>query len=151
MPATVTGNPFPSKDFKFQVADIPVAPALPTWKDVGLLTSWTADANDELGETDVFGSPDPVTNVGRERATFQVQGLLADSTDTGQALIAAHIAAKDYFLIQCLWDGVNGWTAKVRYATRNKSGRAGNTFAETQWNFSLLPSTITLVGLGPVF
>jgi hypothetical protein len=147
MPA---GKPFPSKDFTIQVATIPVAPALPTWKDVGLMTSWDADGNEELSETDVFMNPDPITNVGRERTNFRLNGLLADSTDTGQAEIQTHIAAKDYFLIQVLWDGTNGWTAKVRNASRTKSGRAGNTFAATQWQFSLIPSSITIVGLGPV-
>lgn len=145
-----TGKPFPSKDFSIQVAPIPVAPATPVWKDVGLMTSWDSDGNEELGETDVFMSDDTITNVGRERVTFMLQGLLADSTDEGQAEIQTHIAAKDYFLIQVLWDGINGFTAKVRNASRKKSGRAGNTFAETQWSFSLLPSSITIVALGPV-
>lgn len=147
MPA---GKPFPSKDFKIQVAAIPVDPALPVWKDVGLMTSWDADGNEDLSETDVFHDPNPITTVGRERVNFSLNGLLADSTDPGQAEIQTHIAAKDYFLIQVLWDGVNGWTGKVRNATRRKTGRAGNTFSETQWTFSMQPSTITIVEDGPV-
>lgn len=146
----MAGKPFPSKDFSIKVANIPVDPAVAVWQPVGLMTTWDSDGNDDLSETDVFMSPDPVTTVGRERINFSLNGLLADSTDAGQALIETHIAAKDYFLIQVLWDGVNGFSAKVRNATRRKSGRAGNTFAETQWSFSVLPSSIAIVEDGPV-
>lgn len=145
----VIGKPFPSKDAKIQVAAIPVSPALPAWKDVGVMTSWDSDGNEELSETDVFHQVDPLTTVGRERLNFRCSGLLADSTDDGQTVINTHVAAKDYFLVQVLWDGTNGWYAQCRNASRTKSGRAGNTFAEATWSFSLLPSTVTVVLLGP--
>jgi hypothetical protein len=145
-----TGKPFPSKDAKLQVAAIPVAPATPVWKDVGTLTAWDSDANEELAETDVFHQDDPLTTVGRERVNLRLTGLLADNTDDGQGLINTHVGARDYFLVQILWDGVNGFLAQARNSSRTKSGRAGNSFAEASWSFSLLSSTIEIVGDGPV-
>jgi hypothetical protein len=145
----MAGNPFPSNDFTIKVAEIPVDPATPTWLAVGNMTSWDSDSNDQLQETDVFMDANPITTVGRERTTFRLGGLLNDSDDTGQTLIQTHIATQDYFLMQVLWDGTNGFTAKVRHASRTKSGRAGNTLAETQWTFSLQPGSITIVGDGP--
>lgn len=141
------GLPFPSKDFVIEVSDDIVTPV---WSPVSLMQTWDSDANEDLSETDVFHQADPITTVGRERVNFMLNGLLADSTDTGQAKIATHVAARDYFLLRVKWDGTNGFTAKVRNASRKKTGRAGNGFAEAQWTFSLLPSSITIVGLGPV-
>lgn len=140
------GKPFPSKDFKIQVADVNVTPV---WKDVGLMTSWDSDANEQLSETEVFHQADPITTVGRETITFMLNGLLSSADDDGQAILNAHVAARDYFMLKVLWDGTNGFTAQVRNASRKRTGRAGNSFAETQWSFSLLPSTITIVALGP--
>jgi hypothetical protein len=145
----VVGTPFPSKDALIQVSDIPVAPATPTWKDVGLMTGWSTDANEELTETDVFMQADPLSNVGREHVTFTLDGLLSTADDDGQALIAAHVTARDYFLLQVLWDGTNGFNAQVRVSTRKKSGKAGNNFPDTEFVFQVKPSTIVAVLDGP--
>lgn len=143
----MAGNPFPSTATKISVADVATTPA---WKTVGNMTSWDTDANDQLQETDVFMDPNPITTVGSERTTFRLGGVVNDSTDLGQTLIRAHIPTQDYFMIQVLWDGTNGFTAKVRHASRTNSGRAGNSLAEVQWTFSVMPGTITIAGTGPV-
>lgn len=143
------GNPFPSKDFKIQVAVPVVAPAVPAWEDVGNMRSWSVDGNEDLSETDVFHRDDPIENVGRERMTFGLQGLLSEAVDDGQAIIQAAVAARSKLLIQVLWDGVNGWNAEARVSQRRGNGSAGNGFAEVNWDFRLAPSTLTAVEDGP--
>lgn len=140
------GNPFPSKDFKIQVA---VPDAVPVWKNVGQMRSWSVDGNEDLSETDVFHQDDPLENFGRERMTFGLQGLLAQAVDEGQAIIQAAVAARTALLIRVLWDGVNGWTAEAKVSQRRGNGSAGNGFAEVNWDFRLKPSTLTAVLLGP--
>lgn len=147
MPAAA--KPFPSSAATISVADIPVSPALPTWVPVKFMHGWDTSGNEESNETDVFGQTDPVQNIGRERLTLALAGLLADSNDPGQVKIQSHIAARDYFLVQVLWDGVNGFYAQVRCTGRRGTGRAGNGFAEYTWDYQVLPSTVTAVLLGP--
>jgi len=139
------GTPFPSKDTLIQVSAL-----TPTvWLNVGGLTGWSGDANEELNETDVFMQTDPISNVGREHVTLTLTGLLLTSNDDGQGLIAMHVAARDYFQLQILWDGTNGFKCQCRCSTRKRSGKAGNSFADTEWTFSILPSTIVAVLAGP--
>lgn len=142
-----TGKPFPSKDFTIEVADTNVTPA---WKKVGGVTSWDSDGNEELTETDVFMEADPISNVGRTHVSFMIQGLLYDITDEGLIILSAHNIARDVFMLRCKWNGTDGFTCSVRVASRKKTGRAGNGFAEVQWNLQVVPSSITIVGLGPV-
>jgi hypothetical protein len=147
MPAA---KPFPSSNALIQIADIPVSPALPVWTTLKFMTGWDTSANEEANETDVFAQTDPVQNIGRERLTFALAGLLADANDSGQVKLQTHIAARDYFLLQVLWDGTNGWYAQVRCTGRRGTGRAGNGFAEYTWDYQVLPSTVTAVLAGPV-
>lgn len=140
------GKPFPSKDATVEVSDL-----TPSYKKVGGLTGWDGDANEELNETVVFMENDPITNVGREHINFMLQGLLYDITDEGLIILSAHNIARDYFLLRIKWNGTDGFSAQVRIASRKKTGRSGNGFAEVQWNMSMLPSTVTIVGAGPLF
>lgn len=141
------GNPFPSKDFKIQVASAAVPG---TFVDVGQMRSWSVDGNEDLSETDVFHQDDPIENVGRERMTFGLQGLLAAAADSGQALIQAAVAARTKVILKVLWDGTNGFTAEATVSQRRGNGSAGNGFAEVNWDFRLKPSSVTIVGTGPV-
>lgn len=140
------GNPFPSKDFKIQVASAAV-PA--TFKDVGGMRTWSADGNEDISETDVFHQTDPIQNYGRERNTFSLSGLLT-GPDDGQDIIQAAVAGRLTVILKVLWDGTNGFTVVARPNTRRGTGQAGNGFAEITWDFTLLPSTMTIAGTGPL-
>lgn len=141
-----TGKPFPSKDFTIEVSDF-----TPTvYKKVGGVTSWDSDGNEELTETDVFMETDPISNIGRSHVSFMIQGLLYDITDEGLIVLSAHNIARDVFRMQVKWNGTDGFTCQCRIASRKKTGRAGNGFAEVQWNLQIIPSSITIVAAGPV-
>lgn len=140
------GNPLPTSAFSLQVSDAIVTPV---YAPVSLINSWDADYNESVSEYDVFMQADSLEVNGKARATMQFGGFLADSTDTGQTTIMAHEAAKDYLLVKVLWDGTNGFTCKARVNTKRLGAKAGPNLAEVMYTFTILPSTITIVALGP--
>jgi hypothetical protein len=121
-----------------------------SWDAVSLINSWDASYDENVSEYDVFNLADPIQVTGRANATMSFGGYLADSTDTGQARILTHEAAKDFLLVRVLWDGTNGFLARARVDTKRLSNRAGPNLAEVQYTFRVIPSSIVPIGTGPI-
>lgn len=122
----------------------------PTWNTVSLINSWDATYNESVSEYDVFGLADPIEVNGRAKGTMSFGGYLADSTDSGQTTITNHEQAKDFIVVRVLWDGTNGFYALARIQTKKAMAKAGASLIEVQYTFVFLPTSIVLVGLGPV-
>lgn len=140
------GNPLPSSAFVLSVADTLAG----TYDPVSLINSWDASFDENVSEYDVFQLADPLAVNGRANSTMSFGGYLADSTDSGQAKILSHEVAKDFLFVKVLWDGVNGFTCKARVNTKRTSNRAGANLAEVTYTFTVVPSSITIVGTGPI-
>jgi hypothetical protein len=140
------GNPLPSPAFVLSVADTLGG----TYDPVSLINSWDASFDENVSEYDVFQLADPIEVTGRANSTMTFGGYLADSTDSGQARILSHETAKDFLFVKVLWDGTNGFTAKARVNTKRISNRAGPNLAEVQYTFTIVPSSIAIVGTGPI-
>jgi hypothetical protein len=140
------GNPLPSPNFALSVSDTLGG----TYDVVSLINSWDADYNENVSEYDVFQLADPLEVNGRAKTTMSFGGYLADSTDSGQARITSHEQAKDYVFVKVLWDGTNGFTCKARVQTKKTSAKAGANLIEVTYTFIVLPSSIAIIGTGPV-
>jgi hypothetical protein len=121
-----------------------------SWQVVSLLNSWDADYSENVSEYDVFGLADPIAVNGRAKSTMSFGGFLPDSTDTGSNLIQAHQTAKDYILVRVLWDGTNGFSCIARVQTNKVSAKAGANLIEITYTFIVLPSSLTIIGVGPL-
>lgn len=126
------------------------AEPVPTWSLVSLLNSWDADYNEQVSEYDVFGLADPIEVNGRAKSTMSFGGYLPDSTDTGSNLIQNHQTAKDFILVRVLWDGTNGFSCYARVQTNKVMAKAGANLIEVQYTFVVLPSSLTVIGTGPL-
>lgn len=140
------GNPLPSPNFALSVSDTLAG----TYNPVSLLNSWDADYNEQVSEYDVFQLADPLEVNGRAKVTMSFGGYLPDSTDSGTATINSHEVAKDYVFVKVLWDGTNGFTCKARVQTKKATAKAGANLIEVTYTFIVLPSSLAIVGTGPV-
>jgi hypothetical protein len=125
-------------------------PALPaTFQPVSLLNTWDATYNESVTEYDVFNAADPIEVNGRAKTAMTFGGFLPDSTDSGTIILSNHETVKDFFLVKVLWDGVNGFIARARVATKKAAAKAGPNLIEISYTFNVIPSSIILVGVGP--
>lgn len=142
------GNPLPANLFKVYAA---TAAAPTVFSPVSLMNSFDISGAENVAGFDTFDSDDPIEFSGKQRRTLSVSGYLADSTDTGQAILFAAAAGKLTCVIKVLWDGTtNGFTQSVRVNAYKGGSRAGNNPITASFDF--LPTTAagTVIGAGPL-